>query len=742
MAVALLATQGAGAQVASGPDQAAVTDDSGDIIVTAQRRQERLQDVSASISAFGNRELERSNIVQFEQLAPRVPGFYLGGSAPVRPLLYIRGVGTRQFDPGSDPSVGAFMDDVYVGRSSGVLGYLKDIDRVEVLKGPQGTLYGRNTIAGAVNILTRMPTDSFEAEFQGGIGNYDAYNATGILSGPLAEGVRARVVVSRTYRDGFVRNLATGRRSQGEGNWSGRAKLAFDLSERLQLLLIGELFRDRTPSFQGINQGSVANPRAVFFQRPGSVPLVANQDYASFYSLDSRLRRDAKTGSAKLSYDGEGVDLVSITAYRRTKFSEVRDFDSTSLDAVDQRSSEINRQFTQELRLSSAAGGPLTFDDHVKWIVGAYYFHDHSTRSDAFRLGADSLSAALGGGLIKTDTSLGDNKTSSYAAFGQVDVTVLPRLTLALGVRYTSDKKKNVASGLTTGPGLPFIAGPFVAADQRKWHAVDPRAVLTYKWSDDAMTYASYSKGFKSGGFQFVPFSAAQAGVVFNPERVEAFEIGWKTQWADRRITFNGALFQYDYTNLQVARIVVLPTGAPTNLITNAAQSTIKGFETDLSARLGGGLEANISYAYLDAKYDRYFLNDPSTPSSPNTDISGTRMVRSPKHSVNVGLQYGLTIGDGKLTARGDWSVMTKFYHEPGEGRAAVGAGALALEPSYDIANFRLTYDRQTWSLSAFVNNALKEKYRRSIQAFGNIAVAFPGEPRMYGLTLTWRPTA
>ncbi|WP_156500662.1 TonB-dependent receptor, partial [Croceicoccus bisphenolivorans] len=231
----------------------------GEIVVTAQRRSERLQDIPASISAVSGASLASAGVPDIGNVAGRVPGFYAGGFGTSRPQLYIRGIGTRQFDPGSESSVGVFVDESYLGRTGGVLGSLRDIERVEVLKGPQGTLYGRNTIAGAINVITRGPTDEFSAEVEGSFGNYDFIDVFGAVSGPIAgDVVKARLAAWRSKRDGYVTNLTTGNKPQGLDNTGGRLRFEINPSDNVKIDLIGEIMRDEGRSFQGESIGSTA----------------------------------------------------------------------------------------------------------------------------------------------------------------------------------------------------------------------------------------------------------------------------------------------------------------------------------------------------------------------------------------------------------------------------------------------------------------------------------------------------
>lgn len=699
-----------------------------DIVVTAQRRSERVQDIPVAISAFGAQQLERAGVISIENIAPRVPSFYFGSFGATRPQLYIRGIGTRSFDPGSESSVGVFSDDVYMGRSSGSFGALKDIERVEVLRGPQGTLYGRNTIGGAINIISKAPTPDFSGNFEGGVSNYGGYEVFGAVSGPIAgDKVMFRASGWTVQRDGYVRNLATGKRFQGMDNAGGRFRLTLAPVEQLKIDLTAEIVEDGDEAgFGGFNQGTFGNPSSTFFK---GGPRVATTNTGNLregnLSFDPFLDRSARSLIGRIEYEGEALTVTSISAHRKLTTRDGRDLEGSSLQVLDQLSNERSNQFTQELRLSSTPGGALSFGGAVDWILGGFYYRDTSVRTDTFVIGIDSVVRAAAG-TPATDVAGSDYKIESYAAFGQAVIHVTDAFDITLGGRYTRDTKRATQTGTTTD-AAPIIAVPFSTTNKATYKSFDPRVVLSYKVSPDANVYASFSTGFKSGGFQYVPFSKAQADVLFAPEDIKAYEAGFKTEWLDRTLQINGALFRYDYKNLQVSRIIIAGT-APVSLITNAASSTINGADLEIGLRPSRNFRVNIAYGYLDAKYNAYAFNA-------TTDFSDTRMVRAPEHSVNVGAEWEAELGaDTRLILRADYALMGEFFHEPGQGEIRFGTGTpLTREPSYGLLDLRATLSHGQWTLTAYANNVGDVSYRRTVNALGNTVVGFAGAPRIYG---------
>jgi iron complex outermembrane receptor protein len=754
-AAILAPMQAAMAQDAAAPEAPAAQAETypGEILVTAQRREERVQDIPVAITAFGGQQVEKLGIMSLENLAPRVPSFYFGSFGAARPQLYIRGIGTRSFDPGSESSVGVFIDDVYAGRASGSFGSLRDIERIEVLRGPQGTLYGRNTIAGAINVITKGPTDHFTGEAEAGISNRDGYSLFGAVGGPIAgDKLMFRVAGWKAERDGYQTNLATGNKFQGIDNWGGRARLKFAPSDVFTVDLTAEISRDGDKAaFAGFNRGSgpsesltgvvtPANPFATFLGRPGRTPIAYTGGNDGYWSFDPYLDRKTESYIGRVEYDAGFATITSISALKKLRIADGRDLEGSSLDVINQLSNERSKQFTQEIRITSDPNGGASFDGALDWIIGAFYYRDRSARRDEFRLGNDSVVALLSGG-PQVSTAISDYEIDSYAVFGQATLHLGEKFEVTLGGRYTRDEKRAVQQGLNTRPGVPLVAVPFAVDNSATYESFDPRVVATYKFSPDASIYASFSTGFKSGGFQYVPFSAAQANVLFQPEDITTYEVGFKSEWLDRRLRFNVAAFHYDYKDLQVSRIVDLGGGAAASLISNAAASKIYGADVELMLRPSDNFDVSVTYGYLDAKYDSYFTNAAGVPPTAATNFSDRPLVRAPKHSINVGGEWRIPTGDDSgLTLRADYALLAKFYHEPGEADAIYGgAVSLSKEPSYGLLDLRAAYEIGDFRVTAYVTNVTKKDYRRTVLALGSTLSDFPGEPRTYGLKVGYR---
>ena len=711
-----------------------------EVMVTAQRKEESIQDVPIAISAFTADQIDAANLNNLDQIAPLTPGLFFGKFSETRPQIYIRGIGSRQFDVGSEGSVGVFIDDVYIGRFSSGLSGLGDVERVEVLKGPQGTLYGRNTIGGAINVITKKPTDKKTVHVEVGGGNMGYFEAQGAVSGPLVpEKVYGRVSMNYRSRDGYVKNLNTGTDHNALDQLSLRAKLLFKPNENLDVSFTLD-YNNADPS-GGLQGEYVSGLPVLATGGPLVPPLVTTPSrFDEFYNTDSQLERDIYIANLRADWRLSNVAVTSITAYLDSDMMEVRDLDSTSIDSIEHFTDEKSEQFTQEIRVSSIPGGSLTFDNKVEWIAGFYYLKEEPIRVENLRGGLDSVfsmiaasidaggpPAPLAPGQIDIDNFLTvDVETTSYALFGQATINLSDKLALTVGARYTEDKKEVLSQGVSNRDFVPPIIVPFEVNLSRRWSSFDPKVILDYSLTDDVKTFFTYSQGFKSGGFQFAKFNALEASEVFEPEDVETYEIGLKSTWLDKRVRVNMNYFYYDYTDLQVPKTTTGAGGAPAITTLNAAQATVQGFEFDGSFSLTDELALHVGYAYLDATYDTYSFNAA-------LDFSGNEMVRSPKHTFNSTLEYAHPVANGLLRLRGDLSWTDKYFFEADEGLTP-GTD----QEDYTLLNASATYEFGSWAVSIWGKNLTDEVFRTTTLSFGAFTMEYLGLPRTYGASIRW----
>jgi iron complex outermembrane recepter protein len=727
-----LALSGSAVPSVAPQDGEAAGSETDEIIVTAQKREERLQDVPAAVSAFGGDELLEGAILDLTEIASRVPGLFGGKVGTTRPQLFIRGIGSRQFDAGSEASIGIFADEVFLGRTAGALSTLRDIERVEILKGPQSTLYGRNTIGGAINIVTKKPTDRLDVELEGSVGNYDAYSAFAAISGPLAaSGLKARIAAWRTYEDGYHVNELTGNDALGTDNWGGRLILVADPTSGLRLTLTGEILRDDGFSFAGESLGNTTNPRAVFLARPGALGAPSPNPYREPINGDSFLERDINSAIGRADLSVAGGEVSSILAYRNSRAIDDRDADNSSLDVYRQLSDEESDQISYELRFASADDGLSLFGRSADFIGGVYFYQDESERLDVFTWGADGVTGFLRGA-PQYNTINGRFRTRSFAAFARLTWDLSSTLEMSLGGRYTTEAKRWRFSGRTTAPGLPLVVADYDTPDRKvTFDSFDPSLTLSYRPSEDLTVYADYSRGFKGGGFQYIPFNATLANASFRPERLDAIQMGVKGS-PFARVTAEAALFYYDYRDLQVLRIIPAPGGSSQSLIDNAASSRIFGGELSVAARLFDGFRTGVDYAYTNAEYKKF-------QSSASADFSGTRMVRAPRHSIHLFAEQEMELGKGRLSLRGDLAFLSRFFFEPGEGDPRFGITTpLTQQPAHAVLDLHATYKIGRTQITAFANNVTDSYSRRSVVALPTQVIVYPAPPLTFGVRLGW----
>jgi len=696
------------------------------IVVTAQRRDQLAQDVPISLTAFGGAELEARGITDLSALVDSVPGFYFSNPSPLRPYLFIRGIGTRTFDPGSDPSVGVFVDDIYIGNRSGASILPRDIEQVQILKGPQGTLFGRNAVAGALAYNTNNPTSELEGSITAGIGNRGAHSVVGVVSGPISgDSLTARLVAYGDYSDGYVTNLNTGQRMGGVGDTGVKLKVKASADGGATAMLTLERLSRRTNILGSKNINIVNGVPLQFFKKPGVIDVVVDDPYADFYNSDGPLRETMTAITARIEVPAGIGDFISITGYRENDQTSDYDLDSGSLDITRVFTVENTSQISQELRFVSDENGPLSLDGMLSLVGGLYFFHSEAYRQDRYQAGVDNRLDGI------EQVGAGNYQTESAAIYGQADFSITPQLVLSLGARYTKDWKE--AQITVDADGVGFLVSETYSSPllNRSFNSFDPRVALSYEITPDMMVYASWAKGFKSGGFQSLPGNLARAQTSFEPERVTSYEAGIKSQWLGRALTANVAIWQSDYENLQVVRGILI-NGVLERVTSNAATSRLKGIDAELSLRLGRDFRVGANYAYLDAEYLDYIDGA--------TDYSGTRMERAPEHSVQAFLQYTLPLsGDSDLTLRADQSYTSEVYFDPGQGMASINPSLpLTVQSGYGLTGLRATYENGPIRVTAYVDNLLDKLYKTSDFTTGPLVYAFYGEPRTYGMNVSW----
>lgn len=691
-----------------------------DIIVTAERRSARIQETPLAISAVGGDTLQKQQITGLEGLTDQLPNISFsrnGGDAKI----FIRGIGLDVIAPGADPRVALYTDGIYNARTQAVLGAFYDVERVEVLRGPQGTLYGRNATAGAVNILSRDPTSSLEGYGTLTVGNYDLIRTEGAVSGPLSDKISARIAFQTADRDGFGRNIQTGGDVDDEHSRAIRAKLRFEPSEKTTVAVAADYLRqdDHNGGFHFL--GNTPGHTAFGLTRGFTVPENP-RDYAG-YGPDRLV--ESYGGSVTAIFDMGGPELTSVTGYRHLLSNVATSTDPTTSGFAPVTYREKSDSFTQEIRIAHSAG-PVDF------IIGGYFFHEKNEASTVAQLsgGYFGLSDALREGARYG----GSQTTNAWAAFGQATINLSERLGIDLGLRYSyedrhTDEYNQLDLVRIYDPNNPPFAPGFVrfARQHASWSSLDPKVTLHYKLSDDVMTYATYSQGFKSGGFNIGFLQPA-----FDPEEITDYEVGIKADLFDRRLRANVSGFYYDYKQLQVNVVEGL------QLVTrNAAKAKIYGVEAEVTALPTDNLKIDLNFAWLHAEFTDYETVDAGRPELGLLDLKGNRLSYAPKYKVGGAIGYSLQTSIGEFTPRVNvaWTSRVDFsqFNLPYVGQKARTEIDLFLD--YDAGN--------GWAANLFVRNLSNDRYNVS----GTVASGFlgypvlgqPGVPRTYGLAVTRR---
>jgi len=643
-----------------------------EIIVTAQRRAERLQDVPLSIASLSAGSLERSGVTSFQDLTDLVPGLHMvGAGSNISPT--IRGVNSQQTDPGNDANTATYVDGVYQPSQNANFMDLPDIDRIEVLKGPQGTLFGRNATGGAIRVFTKGPSlDRATGSVDLSYGNFNKFAAKGFVSVPLVEDrVAASISGFIQESDGYYRDIVRNTKTVGDDARSVRAKILAKPSDNLSIEVFGAYAKHVSDvnAFQPLDGSTAARgiPGVIIPSRPyeyaGNIPAVKkDQQY---------------TAGLKATLDTDIGEFSSVTSYVSSRSYMVTDADGSSANLLIFPINFKNSATAQELTFASKKFGQFLF------TAGANYY-DSTGRYDPLILQGDFFAFAGPQGLYGYQAQ----ETTAYAGFAELTFTPTDRLTFIAGARYSSEDRDAEGGYFGAGP-RPAVLPPLGKVTYNRF---TPRASVRYQLTDAGdNAYFTFSQGFKSGGFNI---SGAQTAP-FRPEKVNAYEIGLKTS-PSRMISANAAAFYYDYTDQQVFQLV-----NTTNITTNAASTRIYGAEADITARLTDEFTVNVGLAWLDAKYRNYtnvVINPPAggpgclcgNVAVNGVDLSGTTPPYAPKFSFTVDAAYTKELPIGTVGLSATVYYTSSFFQSPvtQQGRYAT----LAMRGSFQPTDSNFTF--------------------------------------------------
>ncbi len=711
-----------------------------EVLVTAERRAKSLQDTALAISALNNRMLERRGADEPEDLQFAVPGLTMSKTSTSGVQVTLRGVGAEHLGVGGDPGVAINVDGVYLQSTNYITQDFFDIERVEVLRGPQGTLYGRNAIGGAINIISRAPSEEAEVVAKFTVGNFNRRHFQSAIGGPLVDNaLLGRLSFSRETRDGFLENVSPVRvesDSDDSDYMTVRGQLMWLASDTVDVTLRGYVYRDDArgaagimnapypvqPLFQGFDLRTlppspvIGNP----YVETGAGINPSLQDLRKYSAnTETYSNVDAEGGSLEINWQLDGAKLTAISGYNLNTTEKNSDVDFSDTVSTSLSVGTEYETFSQEVRLAS------TDSEAVDWLAGIYYYEQ--TSDLLFNL-TDTTNTATFGQDPVFIIDPGHVEVTSYAAFGQATWHLNEQLGVTVGLRYTKDKKQ-AEEGVFSPTGLlfnPFTGGPLLRSHDKSWNKVTSKLGVEYTLNNDVLIYGGVSSGYKSGGI-----NTGSLGPEYDPETVIAYESGIKSQMYDGRLQLNAAAFYYDYTDLQVSQIEQF-----TPVVNNAGEASSHGIELEVMMLPIERLRVDAVVSWLDATYEKYDTADSVFPLLGVQDLSGNQLNRSPEWSFNVGAEYSWSLGDaGELTARVDFAWKDDQYYR------AYNLDRDRQE-AYHRTDARLSWSNknQAWSMDFWVKNIEDEEVVTNIvvsaASLGSTPSGNISPPRTFGLTV------
>lgn len=728
----------------------------GDIVVTAQRREQRLQDVPVAVSAFNSEALASRNITTLsgvEGLAPNVK-FTSAAGYPSYSAVAIRGAYELNTAPFYDQPTGVYIDGVFIGKAQGSIFDIADISSIEILRGPQGTLFGRNTLAGAVNITTRKPTGELGGRFEAGIGNYNLRRLRASIDLPKMGPVSLNFSGLLMDRDGYFRNRdtpftgapsfvplqpRTTKDFNATNSKSFRVAAKVDIADNLIANYSYDYSRLRNrpgmAQLTRVGEGGIFDPGSANYV---GVPLYLyvrpDREKTGYYNgsiNNTPLRDNVNTQGHALTFDWDvgAASVKSITAYRKQKYQNALDLDGSPYQIASASLQSRYRSFSQELQLTGKIG------DAINYTGGVYYFWDKGRV-------LDNPFQAFGGAPSLSRYGFG---TSAFAVYGQADWSpaAVEGLTVTLGGRYSTERKKTsrVFAPTSVEP-IPYVIPPGTKAADR-FNSFTPTAILAYKFNSDVNVYAKYAKGFKSGGFGGEAATIDEAVRPFRPETVDTYEVGLKSEMFDRKLRLNLAAFWNERKDMQLSVFTGFVGGFAQTSIRNAGAARVRGFEAELLARPVEWFTLQASLGYLDGKFKTLLEADPNNPSGPPINVANNREFPVvPKWTWSVSPDVRLAKFD-----RSELHLIVDYSHSARAFQGAYDPVAARVAPldGYDVLDARLRLSElsisgTTVALSAWVKNITNDKYRIGGfdfgPGFGNLTVGYFNPPRTFGADL------
>lgn len=679
-----------------------------EVVVTAQKREESVQTIPIAMTAVSANGLEKSGISGTDELSMVIPNLqYSRQISSATP--FIRGVGTKNSSAGEESSVSTYVDGVYYSSMVASVMEFNNIERVEVLRGPQGTLFGRNATGGLIHVITKNPAFEPSAKISVGAGSYDAFNTGFYGTAGLSERLAVDISLLFKKRDeGYGTNQFNGRERAGEEDRSLRSKLLFDVDDKTSIVM-SALYADRESDV-----GIARQPAKGTVATGGGVYTGDFQDINSDWEpiVDSAQR----VATFQLTHAFESVELIATSAYSELDAFTLLDQDSGPSHVVNFVVNERSKQLSQEFQFNSTGDGPL------KWTAGLFFMSAESKNAPTQTTSANPAFN------INMDT---EQETTSYAAYAQGTYDLNDATALTLGLRWTMDEREFSGKTTSIGTGAPINPAMPVLNDDESWEEPTWRLAIDHQLNEEMLVFASYSRGFKSGVYNTLPVFGALPEPV-DPEILDSYEVGFKGDFLDNSLRINGSAFYYEFDNLQMQQIL----GGAIFLF-NVGDSEMQGAEIESTYFVTSNLDINVSASYLDTEYTDFQNGPVISPDTSdnignmvttNSDLSGYELTRAPKYTYSVSTNYRHDVGVGELSLNLAYYYNDGFFWEP-DNRTK--------QDSYDVLNAEvaLTEYEDKWKVRVFARNLLDTEYSYYSQqsSFGDFVSAAP--PKTFGIS-------
>ena len=707
-----------------------------EIVITAQHREESLQDADIAVTAMSTETLEELGITEYGAIGDFIPNVVTHeqpGNAGT--AVMVRGLKNAETIVTYEPKVAVYLDGALIGKNTGSAFDIADLERVEVLRGPQGTLYGRNTVGGAVNLVTKKPYDELGGNISVTMGNYNQRDIKGTLNVPLTDTLAVKATLASLNRDGYWEDKGpAGNGDVGDKDReAGHFQIQWTPTDSVDLLY----------AYDFTDADEKAVPRPATFVRESLIPfipvlgdlkefVVTDNDFDVFFNYPQVQKLDVEGHNLTANIEvTDNLSLVSISSYRESDNFAQGDSDGAPFGPERGWIRHSNQQstyevFTQEVRLVGSA-----LDERLEYVTGLYYL----TEEGDISVGNVSVNSANG---FNTVATRGDFENEVWAVFGEGTYALTDKLDLTLGIRYTEEERE-MSKAEYTLPGTRAFANasdtPNYAASvgPDSWDDVSGTVSLSYQWSEDLMTYAKVAKGYASGGFNFRASTPEGFAKSYDEETLISYEIGVKSSWFDNRVVLNAAGFYSDYSDLQVNQF---DPDTNANNLANAGDAEINGFELELQAQVTDGLQLGGSYGYLDPNYKTFI-------DAAGTDLADSHWAHAPQHSVHAFARYVVydAVAGGNLTARADymWQDDINFLT-----LNVLGLGEPNDQKAYDHVNLRVSLDEieglgaGTLDLALWGKNVTDESWRTTGINFFTYAVNSWAPPRTWGVDLKY----